>query len=55
MNHEIDCPYLLADTSWMGLPSGTGGYILAPSHVFQPDTPTRNVLAVYATALGRAL
>lgn len=32
-----------------------GGYILAPSHVFQPDTPTKNVLAVYETALGRSL
>lgn len=38
-----------------------GGYILAPSHNFQPDTPVENVLAVYeavahrrGTKLGRA-
>ena len=30
-----------------------GGYILAPSHVFQPDVPIENVLAVYEAALGR--
>jgi uroporphyrinogen decarboxylase len=27
-----------------------GGYILAPSHVFQPDVPLENVLAVYDAA-----
>ena len=32
-----------------------GGYIVAPSHSFQPDTPIENVLAVYETALGRSL
>ena len=26
-----------------------GGYILAPSHNIQPDTPLENVLAVYET------
>jgi len=26
-----------------------GGYILAPAHLFQPDVPPENVLAVYAT------
>jgi uroporphyrinogen decarboxylase len=25
-----------------------GGYILAPAHLFQPDVPPENVLAVYA-------
>jgi uroporphyrinogen decarboxylase len=29
-----------------------GGYIVAPSHAFQPDTPVENVLAVYETVLG---
>ena len=24
-----------------------GGYILAPAHLFQPDVPPENVLAVY--------
>ncbi len=33
----------------------SGGYILAPSHVFQPDVPVENVLAVYEAALGRTL
>lgn len=32
-----------------------GGYILAPSHVFQRDVPLRNIVAVYETALGRDL
>lgn len=32
-----------------------GGFILAPSHVFQPDVPIDNVLAVYQAALGRDL
>jgi uroporphyrinogen decarboxylase len=29
-----------------------GGYIVAPSHAFQPDTPLENVLAVYEEVLG---
>jgi uroporphyrinogen decarboxylase len=29
-----------------------GGYIVAPSHAFQPDTPIENVLAVYEEVLG---
>ena len=29
-----------------------GGYIFAPAHCIQPDTPIENVLAVYAEALG---
>jgi len=28
-----------------------GGYILAPAHCIQPDTPLENVLAVYEEAL----
>lgn len=32
-----------------------GGYIFAPSHCIQPDTPLENVLAVYEEALGRKL
>jgi len=24
-----------------------GGYILGPAHLFQPDVPSENVLAVY--------
>ncbi len=32
-----------------------GGFILAPSHVYQADVPVENVIAVYETALGRAL
>jgi uroporphyrinogen decarboxylase len=32
-----------------------GGYILSPAHCIQPDTPIKNVLAVYEEALGRAL
>ena len=32
-----------------------GGYIFAPAHCIQPDTPLRNVLAVYEEALGKAL
>jgi uroporphyrinogen decarboxylase len=27
-----------------------GGYILAPAHLFQPDVPPENILAVYAGA-----
>ena len=30
-----------------------GGYILAPSHQIQPDTPLENVLAVYQTVASR--
>jgi uroporphyrinogen decarboxylase len=30
-----------------------GGYILVPSHNIQPDTPIRNVLAVYETVVER--
>jgi len=32
-----------------------GGYILAPAHIIQPDTPPENILALYETArkLGR--
>ena len=29
-----------------------GGYIVAPSHAFQPDTPMENVIAVYEEVLG---
>jgi len=29
-----------------------GGYIAAASHAFQPDTPLKNVLAVYEEVLG---
>jgi len=32
-----------------------GGYIFAPAHCIQPDTPLENVLAVYEEALGAAL
>lgn len=32
---------------------GDGGYILAPSHNFQLDTPTANILAVYRPELRR--
>lgn len=32
-----------------------GGYIVAPSHAFQPDTPLENVLAVYEAVLGRSV
>jgi uroporphyrinogen decarboxylase len=27
---------------------GHGGYILAPAHLFQPDVPPENVLALYS-------
>jgi len=30
-----------------------GGYIVAPSHAFQPDTPVENVLAVYEAVSGQ--
>ena len=30
-----------------------GGFILAPSHYIQPDTPLENVLAVYRTVAKR--
>lgn len=32
-----------------------GGYIFAPAHCIQPDTPLENVLAVFEEALGRKL
>ena len=32
-----------------------GGYIFAPAHAIQADTPLRNVLAIYEEALGRHL
>ena len=32
-----------------------GGYILAPAHCIQPDTPLDNVLAVFEEATGRTL
>jgi uroporphyrinogen decarboxylase len=31
------------------------GYIIAPSHAFQPDTPIDNVIAVYETVLGESI
>jgi len=32
-----------------------GGYIFAPAHCIQPDTPLENILAVYEEALGKKL
>ncbi len=32
-----------------------GGYIFAPAHCIQPDTPLENVLAIYEEALGEKL
>lgn len=32
-----------------------GGYIVAPSHAFQPDTPIENVIAVYETVHGNKI
>ena len=32
-----------------------GGYIFAPAHCIQPDTPLENVLTVYEEALGKKL
>ena len=32
-----------------------GGYIVAPAHCIQPDTPVENVIAAYEVALGHAL
>jgi uroporphyrinogen decarboxylase len=32
-----------------------GGYIVAPSHAFQPDTPLENVLAVYEAVMGHEI
>jgi uroporphyrinogen decarboxylase len=32
-----------------------GGYIFAPAHCIQPDTPLENVIAIYEEALGRPL
>ena len=31
------------------------GYIVAPSHAFQPDTPIENVIAVYETVLNESI
>ncbi|MFC2145139.1 uroporphyrinogen decarboxylase family protein, partial [Actinomycetota bacterium] len=31
------------------------GYIVAPSHAFQPDTPIENILALYETVLGHSI
>jgi uroporphyrinogen-III decarboxylase len=28
------------------------GYIVSPSHAFQPDTPLENLLAMYTEVLG---
>ena len=30
-----------------------GGYIVAPAHAIQPDTPPENIVALYDTAQGR--
>jgi len=32
-----------------------GGYIFAPAHCIQPDTPLENIIAVYEEALGKKL
>lgn len=32
-----------------------GGYIVAPSHAFQPDTPIKNVIAVYEAVYGNEI
>ncbi len=32
---------------------GPAGYILAPSHTLQPDTPSENLVAMYDEALNR--
>ena len=32
-----------------------GGYIFAPAHCIQPDTPLENILAVFEEALGKKL
>jgi uroporphyrinogen decarboxylase len=32
-----------------------GGYIFAPAHCIQPDTPLENIIAIYEEALGRKL
>jgi len=32
-----------------------GGYIFAPAHCIQPDTPIENVIAIYEEALGHKL
>jgi len=31
-----------------------GGYIFAPAHCIQPDTPLENIFAIYEVALGLA-
>ena len=32
-----------------------GGYIVAPPHAFQPDTPIENFIAVYETVHGNKI
>jgi len=32
-------------------PRQGGGYILGPAHLFQPDVPPENILAMYADAV----
>ena len=32
-----------------------GGYIFAPAHCIQPDTPVENIIATYEEANGRGL
>ena len=32
-----------------------GGYIFAPAHCIQPDTPLENILAIYEEATGKRL
>ena len=65
LNGGIDTQQLLPQASASEVRSATeeliavlgkdGGYILAPSHVFQGDVPLENIVAVYETALGREL
>ncbi len=46
MNEVRDGGRELIDTLGPG-----GGYILAPSHQFQPDVPAANIVAMYDAAL----
>ncbi len=39
----------------MSILGENGGYILAPTHNIQPDTPLENILAIYEEAQGRRL
>jgi uroporphyrinogen decarboxylase len=39
----------------LALFAGRGGYILAPSHALQMDTPVGNILAMYEEAQGRTI